>query len=111
MRHFRSSNWASQRRLRVAHVLQPPWRYASVVVPSLATIASVALVVGCSNTASISQPTGPSGSKCQTALTGVPDLIPPRQSPQRLGHDDEGVPVDRHHGGIVDSALTTIRPG
>ena len=62
---------AYERRLRVAQVVLLPWRNASVVVCILATIASVALVVGCSDTASISQPNAPSASRCQTALTGV----------------------------------------
>ena len=55
--------------------VMPRWWFAF-----LATIASVALVVGCSDTASISQPNAPSASKCQTALTGVPELIPPSGS-------------------------------
>ena len=42
----------------------------------MATIASVALVVGCSDTASISPSNAPSASRCQTALTGLPELIP-----------------------------------
>jgi Viral BACON domain len=45
----------------------------------LATIVSVALVGGCSDT-SISQLDGPSASKCQVALTGVPESIPPSGS-------------------------------
>ena len=45
----------------------------------LATIVSVALVAGCSDT-SISQLNGPSASRCQTALTGVPESIPPSGS-------------------------------
>ena len=55
--------------------VMPRWWFAF-----LATIASVALVVGCSDTASISQPNAPSASKCQTAITGVPELIPPSGS-------------------------------
>ena len=45
----------------------------------LATIVSVALVAGCSDT-SISQPNGPSASRCQVALTGVPESILPSGS-------------------------------
>jgi hypothetical protein len=52
----------------------PRWWFAL-----LATIVSVALVAGCSDT-SISQPNGPSASRCQTALTGVPESIPPEGS-------------------------------
>src|SRR5262245_57072955 len=41
----------------------------------LATIVSVALVAGCSDT-SISQPNGPSPSRCQVALMGLPESVP-----------------------------------
>ena len=67
--------------------VMPRWRFEF-----LAAIASVALVAGCSDT-SISQPNAPSASRCQTALTGVPESIPRfGQSPERLGRDDSGIP-------------------